>query len=249
MSWFITNLISALFLPPLNLLLLLALAIWSLKRHPKTTRFLLISVFSLLWLCSTPYFAEGALHLLEDKTTPFSNPAKADAIVILGGGSYFHAPEYANQDTVSEASLVRLRYGAKLYRQTHLPILVTGGKPLGNSISEAAQMKTVLEQDFQVPVRWTEGESNNSFENARNSFLLLQKSGIRKIYLLTHAWHIPRASAAFQQAGFEVIAAPTAFTTHHQANLLTFIPSAEALHNSKIFFHEIIGLVWYSLKS
>ncbi len=249
MSWFITNLISALLLPPLNLLLLLALGIWALKRRPKTARFLLISMFSLLWLFSSAYFSDAALQLLETKTAPLNNSAKAQAIVILGGGSYFNAPEYANQDTVNEGTLVRLRYGARLYRQTHLPILVTGGTPLGSNISEAVQMKTALEQDFQIPVRWTEGESNNSFENAGNSFQLLQKSGIKKIYLVTHAWHIRRASAAFQRAGFEVIEAPTAFTTRYQTTLLTFIPNVEALYNSKLFFHELIGLVWYWLKS
>jgi uncharacterized SAM-binding protein YcdF (DUF218 family) len=249
MSWLITNFIAALLLPPLSLLLLLALGIWSLKRRPKMTYFILISVFGLLWTFSTPYFADGALRLLENKTTALDKPLQAQAIVILGGGSYFHAPEYANQDTVNETTLVRLRYGAKLYRKTHLPILVTGGTPQGNSVSEAVQMKTVLEQDFQVPVQWAESQSNNSLENARNSFQLLQKEGIKKIYLITHAWHIPRASAAFERAGFEVIAAPTAFTTRYQTDLLTFIPNAGALDNSKIFFHEIIGLVWYWLKS
>lgn len=250
MSWFMTNLIAGLLLPPLNLFLLLALAIWGLKRHPKTARFLLISAWGGLWIFSTPYVADAGLHLLENKAAMLNNStAKAEAIVILGGGSYFHAPEYAYQDTVSEATLVRLRYGARLYRQTHLPVLVTGGKPLGNGVSEAAQMKTVLEQDFQIPVRWTEGESNNSFENARYSFQLLQKAGIKKIYLISHAWHIPRAGIAFQQAGFEVTAAPTGYTTRYQTDLLSFIPSAEALRSSKIFFHEIIGLIWYRFKS
>jgi uncharacterized SAM-binding protein YcdF (DUF218 family) len=250
MSWFITNLISTLLLPPLNLLLVLALAIWGLNRHPKIARFFLICGFSLFWLFSTPYFADAALQLLEANTTALNNSSpKAEAIVILGGGSYFHAPEYANQDTVSHSTLLRLRYGARLYRNTHLAILVTGGKPLGNTVSEAMQMKTALEQDFQVPVRWTEGESNNSLENAQNSFQQLQKAGIKKIYLVTHAWHIPRARVAFQQAGFEVIAAPTGFTTRYQTDLLSFIPNSDALDKSRTFFHEIIGLVWYWLKS
>jgi len=254
MSWFITNSIAAFLLPPLSLLLLLALGLILLYYRPKLARILILAAFLLLWISSTPYFAQGALHLLEAQTTPLnidnpnSPPQSADAIVILGGGTYFHAPEYSGQDTVSDATLVRLRYGAKLQRETGKPILVTGGKPLGNSVSEAQQMRISLEQDFGVPVRWTEDASDNTFENAQNSFRILQQAGIRRIYLVTHAWHMPRAAAVFRRAGFEVIEAPTAFTTRYQTDLLTFLPRAESLRDSKIFVHEVIGLLWYRVK-
>jgi uncharacterized SAM-binding protein YcdF (DUF218 family) len=254
MSWFITNFIAAFLLPPLSLLLLLALGIILLYRRHKLAKKLILAAFGLLWIASTPYFAEGALHLLEAQTSPLdiSRPdgqtQAADAIVILGGGTYFRAPEYAGQDTISDDALVRLRYGAKLQRETGKPILVTGGKPLGNSDSEAQLMRMSLEQDFHVPVRWTEDESDNTFENAYHSFRILQQAGIRRIYLVTHAWHMPRAAAVFRRAGFEVIEAPTAFTTRYRTDLLTFLPRAESLRDSKIFVHEVIGLLWYRVK-
>ena len=250
MSWFITNFISAFLLPPLSLFLLFALGLALLQHRPKFARRLLIASFALLWLCATPYFSEGALHLLETRTIALSTPPEnADAIVILGGGTYFHAPEYAGQDTISDAALLRLRYGAKLQRETAKPILVTGGKPLGNSVSEALQMRDVLEQDFHVPVRWTEDNSDNTYENARYSFQLLQKAGIKKIYLVTHAWHMPRSADVFRRAGFEVVEAPLAFTTRYQLDLFTFMPQAGSLNDTKIFVHELIGLLWYRLKS
>ncbi|HCI52755.1 MAG TPA: hypothetical protein DE312_05470 [Gallionella sp.] len=249
MSWFFTNLISAFLLPPLSLLLILLVGILLLSRHTTLARTLCIGSLALLWIASTPYFSEGALHLLENQTHALAaDSPKASAIVILGGGTYFHAPEYGNQDTISEATLLRLRYGAKLQREFNTPILVSGGKPLGNRISEADQMKISLEADFRIPVHWTEGSSDNTFENARYSYQTLQKSGIRRIYLVTHAWHMPRSVAAFRAAGFEVIEAPTAFTTRYQTDLLAFIPRAEALRDSKIFVHEVIGLLWYQAK-
>lgn len=250
MSWFITNLITAFLLPPLSLFLLLALGISLLQRHPKVARFLLISSLSLLWLCATPYISESAIHLLEARATPLANPAPAaEAIVILGGGSYFHAPEYDDQDIAGSGTLLRLRYGAKLYRETHLPILVTGGAPLGNNGSESQQMKDILVNDFNVPVSWTEDASDNTFENANYTFQILQKAGITKIYLITQAWHIPRAAEAFRHAGFQVVEAPTVFTTRYHVDLLTFLPSATGLAYSSIFVHEIIGLGWYQLRS
>lgn len=250
MSWFVTNFIAAFLLPPLSLLLVLALGIFLLYRRRKFAMPLLLAAFGLLWIASTPYFAEGALHLLESRVTVLdSQRQRADAIVILGGGTYSHAPEYAGQDTVGEQTLMRLRYGAKLQRETGKPILVTGGKPLGNRLSEAQQMRAVLEQDFRVPVRWTEETSDNTFENAHHSFRMLQAQGVRRIYLVTHAWHMPRAADVFRRAGFEVVEAPTAFTTRYRTDLLAFLPRADSLRDSRIFMHEVIGLVWYQLKS
>jgi len=259
MSWYATNLIATFILPPLSLLLPFGLGILLFYRQPKVARALFIVSFSLLWIASTPYFAEGALHLLEaqteslngrypDSVRPKGQTQTADAIVILGGGTYFSAPEYAGRDTIGDATLVRLRYGAMLQRETGKPILVSGGKSLGNSISEAQQMRVSLEQDFGVPVRWTEDESGNTFENARYSYRMLQQAGIRKIYLVTHAWHMPRSAAIFRSSGFEVVEAPTAFTTRYRTDLLTFLPRAESLQDSKIFIHEIIGLLWYRVK-
>jgi len=249
MSWFITNFIATFLLPPLSLLLLLALGIFLLHRSHKFAKPVIYTSLGLLWIASTPFFAEGSLHLLEAGTTVLeSEHQNADAIVILGGGTYFHAPEFAGQDTISDQTLPRLRYGAKLHRADGTPILVTGGKPLDNELSEAQQMRTSLLQDFHVPVRWAEDASENTLENARNSHEVMQKAGISKIYLVTHAWHMPRAAMTFRHAGFEVVEAPVAFTTRYQTDLLAFLPRAESLRDSKIFVHEVIGLLWYRVK-
>jgi uncharacterized SAM-binding protein YcdF (DUF218 family) len=225
------------------------LGLWLWHKHPVIARVLLTLAFALLWLLSTPYFAEALLHELEGE--PYVTDTKkplADAIVVLGGGTYFHSPEYAG-DTVGNETLERLRYAAKLHRETGLPILTTGGKPLGNSLSEGQQMKQVLEQEFNVPVRWVEGESDNTLQNAQFSYTMLKADNIRRIYLVTHAWHMPRALQAFHSTGFQVVPAPTAYTTRYQTYLLDFIPNAKALRDSRNFFHELIGMLWYQLKS
>jgi uncharacterized SAM-binding protein YcdF (DUF218 family) len=60
---------------------------------------------------------------------------------------------------------------------------------------------------------------------------------------------MPRSVQAFHSAGFEVIPAPTAYSTRYQTDLLAFIPSTGALNDSRIFLHEMIGMLWYRLKS
>jgi uncharacterized SAM-binding protein YcdF (DUF218 family) len=250
MSWFITNSFATLLLPPFDLLLI-GLAGWLLwHKRPKLSRTLIASALGSFWLLSTPYFAEYCLKSLEQRYAPLvlDAPPVADAIVVLGGGTYFHAPEYGG-DTVSRETLLRLRYAAALYRRTGKPILVTGGKPRNNALSEAAQMKTVLEQEFHIPVRWVEDSSDNTMENARNSVAILQRGGISSIYLVTHAWHMPRAVHSFEATDIEIVPAPTAYTTRYRTDLLAFLPRTESLQDSKLFLHELIGMLWYKLKN
>lgn len=244
MSWFATHLISLFLLPPLNLILLVATGILLLASRPRLGKRLLVATLALLYLLSTPLIADSLLQELE--TPPEGNVLynDAQAIVVLGGGTYYNAPEYGNH-TVGRYSLERIRYAAKLHRITGKPILATGGAPLGDESSEAAQMKAVLETEFQVSVKWIEGASRNTNENAYKSFAILKRDEISHIALVTHAWHMPRAEREFGQAGFKVIPAPTAYTTRYKTDIFAFIPNAGALQKSSLFFHEVIGMLWY----
>lgn len=253
MSWLITNFVAAFLLPPFNFLLVAAIGLILWNRRPRIARALLSIAVIGLWLFSTPIISHTLLCLLEDKASAVPNHAAAlhtapQAIVILGGGTYFKAPEYT-ADTIGDASLVRIRYAARLHRQTRLPILITGGTPTGSTTAEAELMKAVLISEFSAPVKWIETLSGNTQDNARLSYEILKKDGISSIYLVTHAWHMPRAQRAFETAGFSVIPAATAYTTRHQTDILAFLPDANALQGSRIFMHELIGLLWYQLKS
>jgi uncharacterized SAM-binding protein YcdF (DUF218 family) len=244
MGWFATNLISAFLLPPLNLILLGAIGILLLRSRPGLGKRLLVATLVLLYLLSTPLAADSLLQELE--TPPERNLLYAQAIVVLGGGTYYNAPEYGNH-TVGRFTLERIRYAAQLHRITGKPILATGGAPLGSGSSEAGQMRAVLEKEFQVPVKWIEGAASNTHENAYNSFAILKRDGIGRIALVTHAWHMPRAEREFEQAGFEVMPAATAYTTRYKTDIFAFIPTAGALQRSSLFFHEVIGMLWYRL--
>jgi uncharacterized SAM-binding protein YcdF (DUF218 family) len=180
---------------------------------------------------------------------PFSDPGldgRGGAIVVLGGGTYERAPEYGH-DTVSAETLERLRYAARLAKRIKKPVLVSAGNPGGAMTSEAVQMQAAM-REFGVPVTWVEAGSDNTLENARLSYRMLEKSGIKTIYLVTHAWHLPRARLAFERSGFTVIPAGTVFKADNKITALAFVPNANALVGSWIFFHEIAGLAWYRLK-
>ncbi|HEX5803493.1 MAG TPA: YdcF family protein, partial [Azospira sp.] len=214
LSWLINNLLSALLLPPLNGLLpvLLGLLLW--RARPRLARSLVLAGVLLLGALSLGVVARALLAPLEAQHPPLPPAAAArlpvDAIVVLGAGRYRFPPEFAADDVAGPA-LERLRYGALLARASGRPVLVTGGAPDGGERSEGEAMRDALQRDFGVPVRWVESTSANTVENARHSAAQLLPQGARRIALVTHAWHMPRAVAAFERAGFVVLPAPTAY--------------------------------------
>ena len=241
------TLIAVWLLPPLAPLLIVVAGLWLLRVRPRSGRALIGFGAGTLILLSMPLVGSTLVAVLEPA---YADPLQhsADAIVVLGGGAYPDAPEYGG-DTVSSGSLERLRYAALIHKRSGKPILVSGGNPLGHATPEAVQMRAVLENEWRIPVAWSEATSANTFENARNSYAILDAAGIRRIYLVTHAWHMPRARRAFEQAGFTVVPAATRYATPHALRLTDLLPDAEGLYLSARFWREILGTVWYRLKS
>jgi uncharacterized SAM-binding protein YcdF (DUF218 family) len=247
MEWVVTNAVALLLLPPGILLLLAASGALLALRHPRLGRNLVWLAMILLYVLSTQYVANQLLQTLEPAASNPLADRTAQAIVVLGGGTYFAAPEYG-ADTVTPEVVSRLRFAAHLNRASKKPILVAGGAPEGNATAEAVLMQRVLTQDFRVPVTWVEDKSENTLQNARLSRLLLEPAGIRRIMLVTHAWHMPRARLAFEHAGFSVVPAAVEYATRYRLTVLQFLPRADALRDSSRFFHEILGIAWYRLK-
>lgn len=251
LSWLASSLLSALLLPPLNGLLPAVLGIFLWRARPRLARFLV--VFGVLVLCalSLGVVARALLAPLEVRHPPLPSPPAADlpvdAIVVLGAGRYRSPPEFSADDIAGPA-LDRLRYAALLARNTGRPLLLAGGAPDGGDRSEAEAMRDALQRDFGVAARWLETASANTFENARNSAALLLPQGMRRIALVTHAWHMPRSVAAFERAGFAVLPAPTAYGSARPVLPADFLPRAAAMQQSSTALHEWIGLAWYALR-
>jgi uncharacterized SAM-binding protein YcdF (DUF218 family) len=245
MSFLVTKIVSAFVLPPLNLLVVSGVGLCLLKTRPRLGRNLILVSWLLLYALSTPIIAMVLRRPLENTPTITltDTPANVDAIVVLSGGIYLNAPEYEG-DSVNGYVLERLRYAARLHRATGKPILVTGGNPRQATKTEAQVMQESLSSDFFIPVQWVEDQSNTTLDNARLSAPVLQQHGIRRIYLVTHAVHMPRARAAFERAGFEIVPAPTMFTTRAKLIPLDFLPQGPALAMSYYTLHEVIGQVW-----
>ena len=164
--------------------------------------------------------------LLERSVPPFSAPqAKAaEAIVVLTGHN---------------ASMLE---AARLHRQTGLPVLASGGN------GEAIAIRNHLEKNLYTPVKWTEGNSLNTEQNARFSADILTGAQVRKIILVTHALHMRRAQAMFVDQGFEVFPAPTNFSGWPEFQWRDLLPSSEGRKLAKSALHEVFGLAFYKLR-
>lgn len=247
MEWVLRNAIASALLPPGLLLFIGFVGLLLLAKRPRIGVSLCAVALIALYALSTRYVAIALLQSLESAPGDPAAAGGAGAIVVLGAGVYFNAPEFGG-DTVNAAALERLRYAARLHRVTRAPILVSGGSPEGAGTGEARHMKRVLEEDFRVPVTWVEDVSRTTLENARYSRAILGAAGIRTVYLVTHAWHMPRARLAFEDAGFTVIPAATGYSTRFRLTALDFVPDARALRDSTLYFHEMLGYGWYRLQ-
>ena len=79
---------------------------------------------------------------------------QAQAIVILAGGNNRGSPEWGGE-TVKTYTLQRVRYGARLARETGLPILRHRRPPRRRtSWPRATLMREVLVQEYGLEVRW-----------------------------------------------------------------------------------------------
>lgn len=253
MEILLTRSLETLLFPPASIILVTLLGLALLRRHRGAAVTLIAASALGLYVLSMPVTARTLLSYLETypalslDTVP---PGAAQAIVVLGGGRYIKAPDYGG-DTLSESSLERVRYAAHLQKRTGLPVLVTGGDPLREGGSDAALMKHVLNEEYHVPDVWMEERSRTTGENALFSRALLDERGVRRVYLVTHAWHMARALRIFEQAGVSVIPAPTRFLSianKGNQGVLGWLPRAGALEDTTTALHELLGSVWYQLR-
>lgn len=247
-----TSAVREILLPPQNIFLLWAVGWLTQRWRPRLGVALRRTALFLLFFLCTGVGAELLVAPLESMTSvPRSlHNTGAQAIVVLSAGRYTAAPEYGGQEIPDYVALARLRYAAKLYRETGLPILVSGGSVTSNrSVKPLAQsMAKALRDEFDIPVKWSEEESRNTAENAFYSARLLKRDGINRILLVTDAMHMPRSVMAFSESGMNVVAAPTIFFSSEKFALSDLLPSVENLRRAHYAMYEWLGLAWYALR-
>ena len=220
-----------------------------IKRRRKTGVTLLLFFILSLYLLSLPWLARGLVSSLEiypPLSIPAAEQSEAQAIVVLGGGVYHAAPEYG-ADALAQGNLPRLRYAAHLVRATGLPLVVTGGRLVGEGVSEGELMRRFLEDELQVNVARVEYQALNTAENAKLTKEILDEMGLVKPIVVTDASHMARAVTSFERVGLGVIPAPVEYLGAQLARrgVLDWLPSITALGLSTTALYEYVGRAWY----
>lgn len=240
-----------LLMPPGVLLLLIALGWWLRRRFPRLAFACFAVGFGGLWLMSLPAVTQWSAARLErepvlEQAQWATLAQRADAIVILGAGREQNDPGWGRADQPGLMALERLRYAARLARASGLPLAATGGLHYGQPPSEAALMVDAMRLDYGLEIRWLEEQSRTTWENAVLSAELLQPQGVRRVVLVTQAWHMQRARWSFEQAGFEVITAPMGYlSAGYERPLGGWLPESRAIWQSSQLLNEAIGLLAY----
>lgn len=245
------NLLGLWLLPPgINIALFILAAVLSV-RWRKLALGLMVTSLLTLYLTSLPWVANTLRQSLETYPPLDLNQLTgdhADAIVLLGGGRYYAAPEYQG-DTPSDAALVRARYAMHLYRHSQLPVVVSGGRVWKQSGPSEAQLLQTALAEWGVPVTLLEEHSSNTQGNAAQVAAMLKQTGRKRILLVTHAWHMRRAVALFSDYELEIIAAPTGFTTArpYGSKWLQITPDSRSLRISAVALREYLGIIWHRI--
>ncbi len=247
--------LGSLLLPPVPFLLLVLVgARLMFTRRALAWLLVLLGVLGLWFMCSGAV-ARGLNQWLLNPPRALApaeiaalKRAPKTAIVVLGGGRINLAPEYG-VSTLTARSVERLRYGVWLARETGLPLAFSGGVGHGapEGLSEAEIAGRIAEREFGLKLRWTEGESRDTHENAVRSVALLRASGVEHIVLVTQAYHMRRALKNFQGviatsgAPMKLTAAPMSVSARSPLEVSDWLPSLGGFEGTRLALHEWLG--------
>jgi len=171
-----------------------------------------------------------------------------DAILVLGGS--VDAETSSGEQIMLNGSAERLTAAARLFKLGIAKrILVSGGSGYVDQSAKEAPLMAALLTTMGIPKEAIilESESRNTFENAVFSKKLMEENDIRRVALVTSAWHMRRSAAIFKRADIEF--APYAVDTlaEHYGIPGDYLPDASALDASTRLIRERIGYLAYKL--
>lgn len=244
MNYLLTKLFP-LFVYPLGLSVLLCifglLLLW-LGRKRLAVSFIVISVV-LSWACSTRVIADALIQSLERHYPPVSvaQLPEVDAIIILGGMTRGRVP--GTDMTDLGGGVDRLLHGGALFRAGKASVIVLSGGNAEGYEPESIAMANVLKQ-LGIPAEsiLLESKSRNTWQNALYTLPILKEQGIKRVLLVTSAYHMRRALAVFTGTELDVTPAATDYQVVEQyRSILDWLPQAEALERTTAGIKEYLG--------
>lgn len=225
---YIIKFIYGFLLPPgLIVTLLMLLTIGLVRRRNKAWRWTGGLCIFIYVLC-LPLTGILLIHPLETRYTLPAQP-HGDVILMLGGGATLGTPDMNGRGQLSGDAANRLLTTYRLYKATHLPVLLSGGKVYPDSGVEARIGRRQLIALGVPPNKiLIEDKSITTRTNAINSKKIIDAHHLKQPILVTSAFHMPRAVLNFDKVGIHVQPYPTDYLVSRQLALYPgqFVPSS-----------------------
>ncbi len=233
-------------------LLLLLLGLPLLRRWRRTGTSLLWTALAVLVVQGWEPLPDALLRRLEAQhPAPTRTDLQRYAGVIVLGGAL--EPPYVwqgHQQPALNSGAERMTAGLPLLRAApQLRLLFTGGEGdlFGQGMSEAERARRFYASMGVDPRRLLlESASRTTYENAVLSAALPDVDRTRPWLLLTSAWHMPRAMATFEKAGWNVTPWPADYRAG-QSTPWDQYSLALGAHKWHTALHEYVGLWIYRL--
>lgn len=163
----------------------------------------------LLYLYLIPLTGALLLHPLENAYQPPDKPT-GDVLVMLGGGATRDTPDLDGKGNLAGSPANRLLTVYRLYRQTHLPIILSGGQVYADSGTEAdIARRQLIAMGIPENKIIAENKSITTTTNAENTKKILKAHNYKRPVLVTSAFHMRRAVMNFEQNGVRVVPYPS----------------------------------------
>lgn len=195
----------------------------------------------------------NALMIPLEQRFPAWNASRGapDGIIVLGGAISPEVSAFRDAVALNEAA-ERITFAAELARRyPNARIIYTGGSNallFGGAIEAPFAVRELEALGVAHDRITAEEQSRNTIENAEYSRLVAQPKPGERWLLVTSAFHMPRAMAAFRAAGFNVEACPVDWRTRGSLDASRFFGSlSEGLARTDAAVHEWVGLVAYRL--
>ena len=252
--FFVLSKIAGFFALPSNLLIAIGLlgVVLLCTRLTRLASWLIVTSLVLIAVAGLSPLGNALILPLEQRFPPWDASRGApDGIVVLGGAI---SPDVsAARGTVAlDEAAERITAAAELARRFKNARIVFAGGSGALIFDEGAEAPFAVAQLEALGVAHeritAEEQSRNTIENAVFSRLLANPKAGERWLLVTSAYHMPRAIAAFRAAAFAVEAYPVDWRTRGPIDAVRPFPSlADGLRRTDTAVHEWIGLVAYRL--
>jgi uncharacterized SAM-binding protein YcdF (DUF218 family) len=221
------------------------------------TRFaswLVVTSLVFLALAGLSPFGTALILPLEDRFPPWdSSRGPPNGIVVLGGMIASDVSAARGTIALTDAA-ERITATAELARRYPTARIVVSAGSNALIFDEGVEAQFAVAQLIALGVAHdriaAEEQSRNTIENAVFSRLIANPKPGERWLLVTSAYHMPRAVAAFRAAGFPIEPYPVDWHTRGAADLLWPFPVFWwGLQRTDTAVHEWIGLVIYRITS